>query len=60
MTKERCIMQIQSKPRRNAESTKVLILDGLEAIIKRDGFTAVGIPKATLQVRLSAADPILG
>ena len=36
-------MQIQSKPRRNAESTKVLILDGLEAIIKRDGFTAVGI-----------------
>ena len=36
-------MQKQSKPRRNSESTKVLILNGLEAIIKRDGFTAVGI-----------------
>ncbi len=36
-------MQTQSKPRRTAETTKVLILNGLEAIIKRDGFTAVGI-----------------
>ena len=45
-------MQIQSKPRRNAESTKVLILDGLEAIIKRDGFTAVGINAVAREARV--------
>lgn len=49
-------MQKEKKTRRNAESTKALILDGLKSIIKRDGFTAVGINAVA---REAAVDKVL-